>query len=158
MKKFVPHLIALGIFISISAIYFSPVFEGKVLSAHDVDTWKGMSKEVQDFRSETGEEALWTKRMFSGMPAYQISTQSNGNLIQYVDKVLKLGLPRPMNLLFMYLIGFYILLLTLKIDYKLAIVGAIGFAFSSYFIIIIKAGDKAECGCRDAKVKWDPKL
>ena len=140
MKKFIPHLIAIGIFIAISAIYFSPVFEGKILSAHDVDTWKGMSKEVRDFRLETGEEALWTKRMFSGMPAYQISTTSNGNLIQYVDKVFKLGLPRPMNLLFMYLIGFYILLLTLKIDYKLAIVGAIGFAFSSYFIIIIQAG------------------
>jgi type III secretory pathway component EscS len=140
MKKFVPHLIALGIFLAISSIFFSPIFEGKVLSSHDVDTWKGMSKEVQDFRKETGDEALWTKRMFSGMPAYQISTRSNGNLIQYIDKVFQLGLPRPMNLLFMYLIGFYILLLTLKIDYKLAIVGAIGFAFSSYFIIIIQAG------------------
>jgi len=141
MRKFVPHFIAVGIFITISAIYFSPVLtERKVLSAHDVDTWKGMSKEVRDFRSETGEEALWTKRMFSGMPAYQISTKSNGNLLQYIDKVIQLGLPRPMNLLFMYLIGFYILLLTLKIDYRLAIVGAIGFAFSSYFIIIIQAG------------------
>ena len=48
-------------------VFFSPVFEGKVLSAHDIDTWKGMSKEVRDHRSETGEEALWTKRMFSGM-------------------------------------------------------------------------------------------
>ena len=140
LKKFKPHLIAIGLFIAISAIYFSPVIDGKILSAHDVDTWKGMSKEVQDHRSETGEEALWTKRMFSGMPAYQISTQSNGNLIQYVDKAFQLGLPRPIDMLFLYLIGFYILLLTLKIDYKLAIVGAIGFAFSSYFIIIIQAG------------------
>jgi len=140
MKKFVPHLISVAIFVAISAIYFSPVFEGKVLSAHDIDTWKGMSKEVQDFRVETGEEALWTKTMFSGMPAYQISTRSNGNLIQYIDKIFRFGLPRPMDMLFMYLIGFYILLLTLKIDYKLAIVGAIGFAFSSYFIIIIQAG------------------
>ena len=140
MKKIIPHFIAVGIFIAISAIYFYPIFQGKILSAHDVDTWKGMSKEVQDFRKETGEEALWTKRMFSGMPAYQISTQSNGNLIQYVDKIFKLGLPKPMHLLFMYLIGFYILLLTLKIDYKLAILGAVGFAFSSYFIIIIQAG------------------
>ena len=140
MKKFVPHLISVAIFIAISSIYFSPVFEGKVLSAHDVDTWKGMSKEVRVFRSETGEEALWTKRMFSGMPAYKISTKSNGNLIQYVDKIFQLGLPRPMNMLFMYLIGFYILLLTLKIDYKLAILGAIAFAFSSYFFIILQAG------------------
>ena len=110
MKNFIPHFIAIGVFIAISAIYFSPVFEGKVLSAHDIDTWKGLSKDVVDYRSETGEEALCTKRMFSGMPAYQISTKSNGNLIQYVDKVFQLGLPRPMNLLFLYLIGFYILL------------------------------------------------
>ena len=140
IKKFKPHLIAVVIFIMISASFFSPVFEGKVLSAHDIDTWKGMSKEVRDHRSETGEEALWTKRMFSGMPAYQISTRSNGNLIQYVDKMFRLGLPRPMDMLFLYLIGFYILLCSLKIDYRLSIVGAIAFAFSSYFIIIIQAG------------------
>ena len=140
MKKFVPHLISVAIFIAISSIYFSPVFEGKVLSAHDIDTWKGMSKEVVDFRKSTGQEALWTKRMFSGMPAYQISTRSNGNLIQYIDKVFRLGLPRPIDMLFLYLIGFYILLCTLKINYKLAIVGAIAFAFSSYFIIILQAG------------------
>ncbi|MAR40379.1 MAG: hypothetical protein CMD22_06985 [Flavobacteriales bacterium] len=140
MKKFIPHGIAIGIFIAISAIYFSPIFEGKILSAHDVDTWKGMSKEVRDYRADTGEEALWTKRMFSGMPAYQISARSNGNLIKYVDKILKLGLPRPMDKLFLYLIGFYILLCSLKIDYRLAIVGSIAFAFSSYFIIIIQAG------------------
>lgn len=140
MKKFIPHGIAIGIFIAISAIYFSPIFEGKNLSAHDVDTWKGMSKEVRDYRADTGEEALWTKRMFSGMPAYQISARSNGNLIKYVDKIFKLGLPRPMDKLFLYLIGFYILLCSLKIDYRLAIVGAIAFAFSSYFIIIIQAG------------------
>ena len=135
-----PHLISVTIFVIISIVYFSPVLDGKILSAHDIDTWKGMSKEVRDYRADTGKEALWTKRMFSGMPAYQISTRSNGNLIQYVDKIFRLGLPRPMDMLFLYLIGFYILLCSLKIDYRLSIVGAIAFAFSSYFIIIIQAG------------------
>ena len=65
--------------------------------------------------------------MFSGMPAYQISTRSNGNLIQYIDKIFRLGLPRPMDMLFLYLIGFYILLCSLKIDYRLSIVGSIAF-------------------------------
>ena len=139
-KKIIPHLVSIVIFIAISASFLSPVLKGKILSAHDIDTWKGMSKEVRDHRSETGEEALWTKRMFSGMPAYQISTRSNGNLIQYVDKIFRLGLPRPMDMLFLYLIGFYILLCSLKIDYRLSLVGAIAFAFSSYFIIIIQAG------------------
>ena len=124
----------------ISFAYFSPVFQGKMLDMHDIKTWKGMSKEVVDFREATGEEALWTNSMFSGMPAYQISAKYKANLMQYIDKGLMLGIPRPANMLFLYLLGFYILLLSLKIDYRLAVVGAIAFAFSSYFFIIIQAG------------------
>ena len=125
---------------SISFAYFSPVMQGKVLDMPDIKHWKGMSKEVQDFREDTGEEALWTNSMFSGMPAYQISTKSNANLIQYVVKAISLGIPRPANLLFLYLLGFYLLLLSVKVDYRLSAVGAIAFAFSSYFFIIIMAG------------------
>ena len=140
IKKLSPHLIVILLFVGISFAYFSPVMQGKVLDMPDIKHWKGMSKEVQDFREDTGEEALWTNSMFSGMPAYQISTKSNANLIQYVVKAISLGIPRPANLLFLYLLGFYLLLLSLKVDYRLSAVGAIGFAFSSYFFIIIMAG------------------
>jgi len=140
LKKITPHLMVLLLFVAISFVYFSPVLEGKRLDMPDIKNWKGMSKEVVDFREATGEEALWTNSMFSGMPAYQISTQYKANLIQYIDKALMLGLPRPANMLFLYLLGFYILLLSLKVDYRLAVVGAIAFAFSSYFFIIIQAG------------------
>ncbi len=140
IKKLSPHLIVILLFVGISFAYFSPVMQGKVLDMPDIKHWKGMSKEVQDFREDTGEEALWTNSMFSGMPAYQISTKSNANLIQYVVKAISLGIPRPANLLFLYLLGFYLLLLSLKVDNRLSAVGAIGFAFSSYFFIIIMAG------------------
>ena len=140
IKKFSPHLIVILLFVGISFAYFSPLMQGKILDTPDIKHWKGMSKEVQDFRYDTGEEALWTNSMFSGMPAYQISTKSNANLIQYVHKAISLGIPRPANLLFLYLLGFYLLLLSLKVDYLLSAVGAIGFAFSSYFFIIIMAG------------------
>ena len=143
MKKFIkftPHLIVVLLFVGISFTYFSPVLQGKLLNMPDITHHKGMSKELSDFREATGEEALWTNSMFSGMPAYQISTRSNGNLIQYVAKTISLGIPRPANLLFLYLLGFYLLLLSLKIDYRLSAVGAIAFAFSSYFFIIIMAG------------------
>jgi len=139
-KKLSPHLIVMLLFVGISFTYFSPVLEGKRLDTPDIKNHKGMSKEVVDFRETTGEEALWTNSMFSGMPAYQISTKSNANLIQYVVKTISLGMPRPANLLFLYLLGFYILLLSLKVDYRLSAVGAIAFAFSSYFFIIIQAG------------------
>jgi len=140
IKKLSPHLIVIILFVGISFTYFSPVLEGKMLDMPDITHHKGMSKEVVDFREATGDEALWTNSMFSGMPAYQISTRSNGNLIQYVAKALSLGIPRPANLLFLYLLGFYLLLLSLKVDYRLSAVGAIAFAFSSYFFIIIMAG------------------
>lgn len=139
-KKISPHLIVILLFVGISFTYFSPVLQGKLLNMADITHHKGMSKEVTDFREATGEEALWTNSMFSGMPAYQISTSSNGNLIQYVAKTISLGIPRPANLLFLYLLGFYLLLLSLKVDYRLSAVGAIAFAFSSYFFIIIMAG------------------
>jgi len=139
-KKLSPHLIVILLFVGISFAYFSPVLQGKLLDMPDITHHKGMSKEVTDFREATGEEALWTNAMFSGMPAYQISTKSNNNLIQYVVKAIKLGIPRPANLLFLYLLGFYLLLLSLKVDYRLSAVGAIAFAFSSYFFIIIMAG------------------
>ena len=89
-------------------------------------------------------DQLLEKESFCGLrnvlwnAAYQISTRSNGNLIQYVDKIFRLGLPRPMDMLFLYLIGFYILLCSLKIDYRLSIVGQLAGYFSSYFIIIIQ--------------------
>ncbi|MDG1934533.1 MAG: YfhO family protein, partial [Flavobacteriales bacterium] len=105
-----------------------------------IKNYLGASKEIIDFREATGNEALWTNSMFSGMPAYQISIKFKKNLIKYVDKLITLGLPRPINLLFLYLLGFYILLLTLKVDYRIAFFGAIAFAFSSYFFIIIQAG------------------
>ena len=139
-KKFSPHLIVILFFVAISFTYFSPVLQGKLLNMADITHHKGMSKEVTDFREATGGEALWTNSMFSGMPAYQISTRSNGNLIQYVAKTISLGIPRPANLLFLYLLGFYLLLLSLKVDYRLSAAGAIAFAFSSYFFIIIMAG------------------
>ena len=139
-KKFSPHLIVILLFVGISFAYFSPVLQGRILDMPDIKHWKGMSKEIADFREATGEEALWTNSMFSGMPAYQISARSNGNLIQYVAKTISLGIPRPANLLFLYLLGFYLLLLSLKVDYRLSAVGAIAFSFSSYFFIIIMAG------------------
>tara|TARA_B100001142_G_scaffold128019_1_gene129907 strand:- start:356 stop:2749 length:2394 start_codon:yes stop_codon:yes gene_type:complete len=143
-KKFSPHIVVLLLFVGISVIYFNPILEGKRLNTHDVKTWQGMSKEIHDFRDTTKEEPLWTNSMFSGMPAYQISVNYNSNLIQYIDRGLMLGLPQPINYLFLYLLGFYILLLSLKIDYRLSAIGAIAFAFSSYFFIIIQAGHMAK--------------
>ena len=139
-KKLLPHLTAVAVFVLISLVYFSPVLEGKKLEQQDIRQFKGMSEEIVQHRAEYDEEPLWTNSMFSGMPAYQISVLHMSNLVSYFSKIFKLYLPAPAGTVFLYLLGFYFLLVTLSIDYRLAIVGAIAFAFSSYFFIIIEAG------------------
>ena len=139
-KKTLPHLIAVGIFLSVSMAYFHPALQGYVLKTHDIKMFKGMSKEIADHRAETGEDLLWTNSMFGGMPATHISIQYDSNLMRTVYKVISFYLPRPINIVFLYFIGFYILLMCLKIDPYIAIVGALAFGFSSYFFVILEAG------------------
>jgi hypothetical protein len=135
-----PYLVAILVFIGITLVYFSPVLEGEKLKQHDIAMFKGMSKEILDFRENTGQEALWTNSMFGGMPAWQISVKYSGNLMEYVDKMVTLGLPYPANFVFLYFLGFFVLLLVLKVNPWLSIAGAIAFALSSYFFIILGAG------------------
>ncbi len=94
-------------FIVISFAYFNPLLEGKRLEQHDIAMFKGMSKEIVDFREQTGEEPLWTNSMFGGMPAWQISVVYGNNLIRYVKKVVQLWMPYPANAVFVYMLGFF---------------------------------------------------
>ncbi len=143
-KKLIPHGIAILIFLLLTAVYFLPLFEGKGLSQHDIAQWTGMSKELTDFRDKYHVEPLWTNAMFSGMPAYQISTLYPANLIQYVNDLLFFFLPSPASYVFLALLSFYILMLVLKFDYRMGIAGAIAFAFSSYNFVIIAAGHNSK--------------
>lgn len=102
--------------------------------------YQGMSKEIEDFRAETGGEPLWTGAMFGGMPADQITILKNTNLMKYVYKVITFGLPGPIASLWLLLLGFYILLQCLKVDPWIALIGAIGFGLSSNFLIGLQAG------------------
>ena len=144
IKKIAPYLAAILLFIVITFVFFSPLLEGKKIFQSDIMQFLGMSKEIVDFRNNTGQEPLWTNSMFGGMPAYQISTNYNANLIGFLDKIFTLGLPHPANLLFLYFLGFFFLLLVMKIDPWLSIAGAIAFAFSSFFIIIIDVGHNSQ--------------
>ncbi len=142
-KKILPYLIAILTFVIISLAYFSPVLEGKKLFQSDIAQFRGMSKEIQDFRTEYGEEPYWTDRAFGGMPSYQLSTYYPNDYIKKVDSLLRF-LPRPADYLFLYFISFFILLMVLKTDWKLAIIGALAFGFSTYFIIILGVGHNAK--------------
>lgn len=139
-----PHAIAAGTFILLTALYFYPVLTGKTLEQHDISMWEGMSKEIQDFRETTGKEPLWTNSMFGGMPAYQISVLYPNNLVKHVNSIITLGLPFPINMVLLALLGFYILLVSLKVDFRLGIAGAIAYAFCSYNFVVIQAGHNSK--------------
>ena len=88
LSKAYPHIIAVIGFFIISVIYFTPeVLEGKKLNQHDVLTYKGMSKEIQDYRDKFDKEPLWTNSMFGGMPAYLISTRYMANKIRIIQQI-----------------------------------------------------------------------
>ena len=137
---FVPHLVAIVVFLSITFAYFSPLLDGKRVSQSDMNQYLGMSKEITDFKEKTGEQTLWTNSMFGGMPAYLISVEYSANLVRYANLIMNLGLEKPANYLFISLIGFYILLLIFGVNPWLAIGGAIAYSFSSYFFIIEAVG------------------
>ena len=139
-------LIQLGIFvffILLAYAYLSPLLEGKVLEQSDITHFKGMAKELQDYRNETGSEALWTNSMFSGMPAYMISVIYKGNLALKINLLLQRTFPLAAKII-LYFIGFYILLLTFGIKRWTSVVGAIAFGLSSFFLIILSAGHNSQ--------------
>jgi hypothetical protein len=143
IKRIVPFLITFLTFVIVSLAYFSPVLEGKELFQSDIAQFRGMSKEVQEFRAENGTEPYWTNRAFGGMPTYQLSTYYPNDYIKKIDSILRF-LPRPADYLFLYFLGFFVLLMVLKIDWKLAIIGSLAFGFSTYFIIILGVGHNAK--------------
>ncbi len=143
LYKFLPHFIVLILFVIISLAYFSPVLQGKKIFQSDIVQYTGMAKQQNDFRKATGEETYWTNSAFGGMPTYQLGAKYPHNYIKNLDFTLRF-LPRPADYLFLYFIGMYILFLVLKLDYKLAFVGALAFGFSTYLIIILGVGHNAK--------------
>ena len=143
IKPLLPHLLAVLIFTVVSFTYFYPVLEGKVLKANDSMVSKINSKEIQDFRDKNGREPLWTNSIFSGMPAYLISTRYPGNLIKYADTALRI-FKMPVSVLFLSMLGFYILLLVFGAGPWLSIAGAIAYGLSSFFFQILGAGHNTQ--------------
>mgnify|MGYP000335371369 FL=1 len=139
-KSIIHHFISIFALIAVLLIYFYPTIQGKILVQDDITRSIATSKEARDFRADTGEEALWTNSQFGGMPTFQMNTEYPSNLMRYFEKGLKFYriLPDKTGLIFMLLLGFYFLLITLGVDKKISVIGAIAFGFSTFFIISAK--------------------
>lgn len=139
MKKSIPHIIAIVSFLVITFAYLSPVFSGKDIFGGDTQSYMGMAHEANTYNATHDEQTLWTGSMFSGMPTYQICMKDDSSIISILDDTLRL-LPGPVYKVFLYLVGFYILLIAFGLSPYLAIAGSIAFSFGSYNLIILVAG------------------
>ena len=141
-KQWLPDVLVVLMFVGISFAYFFPAdIEGRVLYRHDSSAGRGAGQEASEYQQRTGERTRWTNALFGGMPTYQMAPSYNStNLLAKVETAYHLGLPENVWYVFVYLLGFYILLRAFDFRQYLAALGSVIWAFSSYFFIIIAAG------------------
>ncbi|WNB17270.1 YfhO family protein [Marivirga arenosa] len=141
IKNIAPHIIAVVVFITINLIMYWPIFmENKGLNQNDILQGAGANQEIVEYRDKTGEEALWTNGMFSGMPAYLINVHWSGELTYYIQKAVSLWLPSPASHTFVAMLSFYILLLVFRVNPYLAIGGGLVYGLNTFFLISVEAG------------------
>ncbi|MBR1688045.1 MAG: YfhO family protein [Prevotella sp.] len=141
-KKFLPDVLVVVLLAVISFAYFFPAdIEGRILYRHDSSAGRALGQEATEYYQRTGERTRWTNALFGGMPTYQTSpSYESTDLLSAVGKAYHLWLPKNVWFVFAYLLGFYILLRAFDFRWYLALLGAVVWAFSSYFFIIIAAG------------------
>ena len=135
-------IVALAIIAVISIVYFYPdAIQGNVLSQHDMQQGMAIGQEAKAYAEATGETSRWTNSLFGGMPTFQIAPSYPSNsLFTWINTVMGLGLPSPADILAMMMVGFFILLMAMGMSLPVALIGAVAYGFSTYFIIIIGAG------------------
>lgn len=140
---YLKHIGVIGLFALIAIGFFYPTLQSKVLFQSDIVQYIGMSKEQKDHKLSTGEETYWTNAAFGGMPTYQLGARYPYHFIKSLDSSLRF-LPRPADYLFILFLSFYVLMLSLKVEYRLAVLGSLAFGLSTYFIVIIGVGHNAK--------------
>ena len=143
LKHLLPDVLAILFFVAISFAYFlHPVSEGYVLTGHDHSGGAGASSEMDAYRkSHDGERTRWTNTLFGGMPTYQMApSYPSTERLQKAEQAYRLYLPDYVRYIFVMLLGFYILLRAFDFKAWMAALGAVLWAFSSYYFIIIGAG------------------
>jgi len=141
-KQVLPHVVAIVIFLVVTIVFFSPMFfENKSIQQTDVIMGLSSGQEIKEYRERTGEEALWTNAMFSGMPAYLISIRYEGEaIIDFMQNLYSFWLPRQAEVIFKCFLSFYIMLLMFGVRPYLAIAGAIAYGLGTFNIVSLEAG------------------
>jgi hypothetical protein len=139
-------LIPLVILVIINILYFAPALTGKVIPQDDILHGLGISKEIRDWREKTGEEALWTNALFSGMPGFQCGVLYWNNIFHYfqINLARLFVLSAEIYTIAWLMAGMYFLLIVLGVEPRLAAIGGLAFGFSAFFIISFGVGHVAK--------------
>ena len=142
MRKLITFIVCVVAIAAVAFAFFYPdAMQGNELRQHDMQQGIANSHEVAQYAAATGDTPRWTGSLFSGMPTFQIAVKyPSTRLFGWVNTVMGLGLPSPSSLLAMMMIGFFILLVAMDMKWYIALIGAIAYGLSTYFIIIIGAG------------------
>ena len=139
VRKSLIHLYTAIGFAVISLIFYSPLLDGKKLYQSDINQYEGMSREILENRENFPDEIYWIDNAFGGMPTFQLGAKFAYDILSPFHMLFRF-IPRPAHTLFLYLLTMYILLMVLKIPWRIAILGSIAFAFSTYLLIILQVG------------------
>ena len=138
-KNIIPHFSCIFFLAILSVTYFYPVLLNKGIEQSDISQFTGMSKQIVEHREKFDEEPYWLDNAFLGMPSFQVSAIYPYDILRTIDQSIRF-LPRPADYLFLYMLSFYLLIISLKINYRYALFGSIAFGFSTYLIIILGVG------------------
>ena len=142
-KRFLPDAYCIALFAAIAFVYFlTPISKGYRLEQHDSGANDGINVEINAYRdAHGGETPRWVTSLFGGMPTYQIAPSYDSmKPMAFVEKAYHLWFPDYVWYIFASMLGFYILLRAFDFRHWMAALGAVVWAFSSYFFIIIAAG------------------
>ncbi|SHN17286.1 YfhO family protein [Chitinophaga sp. CF418] len=144
LKTLLPHALAILALLILSIIYCKPALNGKILSQSDNVQWQGMAREAMEYKKAHGITPLWTTSMFGGMPTYQIAMETSYDFTNYIPAVLTFGLPKPVNVLFLSALCFYLLCIVLGTNPWVGFAGAVAYTYASYSPIIIVTGHETK--------------
>ena len=141
LKSSLQHIAAVVVMIIVASIYFSPAWEGKTLQRHDIVKDHGSRKDVIHAKKYDNQQILWQPSLFSGMPDYVGTNYPSSSKLKAIYFFpMKMGVPNEINFLIWYMLGFYILLIALRVNPWVALAGSVAFGLTSYNLIIINAG------------------
>jgi hypothetical protein len=144
LKKALPHIIAIVVFLVVSVAYNKTALEGKVLRQADVEGYTAMARQSHEFKDKYGHFPLWTESMFSGMPAYNIAMDATSSItIGYLNRLFDIG-PKPVYFFFIACVCFYILTQVLGLNLLISLTGSLAYAFATFNPILVAVGHETE--------------